>query len=260
MEYDRLTEKMRTEQMFTPGKEFDKALDLRDESKLGQVPTWSFSTLKDFEQCPYRVYLAKVAKAPRTSSTAADRGLRVHAAAEAFVRGDEEELIRELLSFQIGMHRLREFYLKGLVQMEERWGFTRDWEPCEWEDDKLWAKMMLDAIVMDGEDSCFIIDFKTGKKKGNEIKHTDQGLTYAVGTIMKYPKVQFCQVEFWYTDEKEKLIKTYTREQLMLLIPHLEERAHTLTTCVEFEPKPSAQNCKWCSHKETDTCDYAEGL
>ena len=44
-------------------------------------------------------------------------------------------------------------------------------------------------------------DYKTGKRRGNEIKHTDQGIVYVIGAMMRYPEIEYAQVEFWYTDE-----------------------------------------------------------
>lgn len=246
---------------FTPGERLKELQALRSPSGVGDVPVWAFSTLKDFESCKYRVYLSKVAKMPRPAdSPPLLRGIRVHDAAEKYIKGEQPDLIKELKKFEVSFERLREQYDDGIVEVEQNWGFTADWEPCEWRDPSLWCRMKLDALVFDGEDSAYVIDFKTGKKIGNEIKHTDQGLSYAIGTIMRYPQIQTVQVEFWYTDQGETLKKLFNRNQLMQLVPHLEERAHKMTSCTSFEPSPSVHNCKWCPHRETDSCAYAEGL
>lgn len=225
----------------------------------GLVPTWSFSTLKSFETCPYRVYLSKVEKAQEPQGNAAARGNIVHAAAEAFVRGEVDELVTELSLFEPAIRTLREQYEAGEVEIEGEWGFTTDWEPCDWSDDALWGKMKLDVFHRDAEDSARVIDYKTGKRKGNEIKHTDQGMFYTVGTMMKYPEIQYVQAEFWYTDLGERMVKTYTRQHITALLPRIEARAYALTNCHNFEPVPSSHNCRWCPHKETGVCQYAEG-
>jgi len=225
----------------------------------GPVPTWSFSTLKAFEQCPYRVYLSKVGKIREEQGTAAARGNQVHEAAEEYVRGETDTLSKDLEKFALALTNLRDKYAEGTVEIEQEWGFDKHWNPCAWDADELWGKMKLDVFVRDAGDSCQIIDYKTGKRRGNEIKHTDQGIVYVIGAMMRYPEIEYAQVEFWYTDEGTRLTKSYTREHVLFLIPNLERRAYRLTTCKDFPPRPSAFTCKWCSHKATDSCDYAEG-
>jgi hypothetical protein len=246
---------------FTPGQKLEQLQEMRSPEKVGPVKVWSFSTLKDFEACKYRTYLSKVEKMPHPGSNQAmDRGNRVHDAAEKYVVGETDTLIKELEKFETSLGRLREQYLEGIIEVEQNWGFTAEWKTVSWRDASLWCRMKLDVLVRDGEDSAYVIDYKTGKKFGNEIKHTDQGLSYAIGTIMRYPQIKTVQVEFWYTDQGETLKKLFNRNQLMLLVPHLEERAHRMTSCTNFEPSPSVHTCKWCPHRETNSCAYAEGL
>lgn len=229
--------------------------------KEGLIKTWSHSRVKNFESCKYRVYLASVVRAPRPpQSQAADRGNRVHKAAEDYVQGETDTLAYELRHFSIGMNRLKEMYNEGIVDVEDDWGFTKDWEhtPVNYKDPALWGVVKIDVLVREAEDSAIVIDYKTGKKKGNEISHMDQGMTYAISTFMRFPRIEMVQTEFWYLDEKDKLIKTFTRDQAIMLLPNLERRANELTDCVDFPPSPSKSTCLWCPHKQTDSCDFAE--
>ena len=54
----------------------------------GLVPTWSASTLKNYEQCPYQVKLLKVDKIKEPEHPAAARGTAMHGFAEAYITGD----------------------------------------------------------------------------------------------------------------------------------------------------------------------------
>jgi CRISPR/Cas system-associated exonuclease Cas4 (RecB family) len=248
---------------FTPGQRLEQLQEMRSPDKLGPVKVWSFSTLKDFEACKYRTYLSKVEKMPHptpATNSPLVRGNRIHNEAEDFVKGETDTLSKDLQKFKTSLSRLKEQFQEGIVEVEQNWGFTADWDSVSWKDPLLWCRMKLDVLLFDGEDSAYVIDYKTGKKFGNEIKHTDQGLSYAIGTIMRYPQIKTVQTEFWYTDQGETLKKLFNRNQLMLLVPHLEERAHRMTSCTSFEPSPSVPNCKWCPHRETNNCAYAEGL
>ena len=134
--------------------------------------------------------------------------------------------------------------------MEGDWGFTIDWEPCAWMAPNVWARIKLDAIVYETETSARVIDYKTGKMFGNEISHSQQALTYAIGSFFRYPELQHVQTELWYLDHGETTLQAYTRDEAMVFVPKLHERAIAMTTATSFPPNPSTYNCKWCSYKQ----------
>ena len=96
------------------------------------------------------------------------------------------------------------------------------------------------------------INYKTGKKFGNEISHSQQGLLYAIGTFFRYPELEYVQVEFWYLDKGETTKKQYTREQAMQFAPGWHSRALVMTTATDFDPTPSKDSCRWCSYRKGD--------
>ena len=222
----------------------------------GPIRAWSISTLFKFEQCPHQVFLEKVQKVPvETKNEAADRGVKVHAKAEAFVRGELGELPKDLQKFTSSFMQLREQFEEGLVEVEGDWAYDVDWQPVAWVHPTVWARQKLDAFIRESETSAIIVDYKTGKKFGNEMKHKTQGISYAIGAFFRFPELDFIRVEFWYLDEGSTLVGTYTRAQAMALLPKLEERATKLTSCVNFPPKPNKHNCKFCPFI-TNGCEW----
>lgn len=233
------------------------------EFETGSVPVWSFSTLKDYEQCPFRVYLAKIEKKKQQQSDAASRGEAMHQSAEDYVRSDiGTEVPKELIKFETGFHELQEQYQEGKVIMEESWGIKKDWSPCGWKEDGLWGRAKLDVFVQESETSARIIDHKSGRKFGNELKHADQGLSYALHAFHRYPMIEVFKTEFWYLDQGEKMERRFTRRQLGILLPRYHQRAIDMTTAKVFPPKPSCHNCKWCAYGNgkfgTGDCPHAE--
>ncbi|MBM7454512.1 hypothetical protein HNR62_000341 [Oceanisphaera litoralis] len=228
--------------------------------ETGAVPVWSFSTLKDYEACPYRVYLAKIEKKPQKDSDAASRGTAMHDMAENWVRVGGE-LPAELSKFTAKFEWLREQFIDGKVQMEENWGIRKDWSPCEWNDPELWGRGKLDVFVRESETSALIIDHKSGRKYGNELKHSDQGISYALHAFHRYPELEHFSINFWYLDKGEEMPRSFTRRQLGVLLPRYHKRAMELTTAQNFLPKPNASNCNWCAYGNgkfgTGDCPYA---
>lgn len=229
---------------------------------MGPVPTWSFSKLKKAEQCMYAVYLADVEKirVPQDPDGPMARGSRIHDMAENAVR-DGSAIPMELRHFEQDFEKLQERFAKQpyLMEMEENWAFTTAWQPTEWVGPTTWARQKLDVFYKDGANNAVIIDHKTGKKFGNELKHGEQGLHYAIGAFMRMPELDFITTEFWYLDHKtdNKLRKNYTRERALIHLPKIHTRAINLTTATTFPPKPSKQNCLYCDYRKSGDCDFA---
>lgn len=225
---------------------------------LGDVRAWSYSALKVFEECPYRTYISKVKGVREPSNPAADRGTQIHNYAEEFVDGRLGTLPDSLKKFEAKFLELRELYIQAKVELEGDWAFTLEWEPTAWVGKDTWARIKLDALVHQSEESARVIDYKTGRKWGNEMAHGQQGLLYAIATFFRYPKIQFVQTEFWYLDKNEITKKQFTRAEAMLFAPGFHHRGVKMTTCTDFEPTPSASSCKWCKFKEPIGDDPAQ--
>ncbi|MBE2897816.1 PD-(D/E)XK nuclease family protein [Pasteurellaceae bacterium 20609_3] len=228
---------------------------IETELTLGPIKTWSFSSLGSFEQCPRKLAYRRIDKIPEPSGEAAQRGSKIHDMAEQYVRGNLEELPKELERFKRGFEALKAAFAEGKVSCEEEWGFRTDWSCTEgWRDPGTWHLAKLDAFYREDDGSAMVIDYKTGRKFGNELKHGEQGLTYAIGAFMKYPELDFIKVEFWYLDKGEKLVREFTRDQALIFHPRLHSRGVAMTTATEFPATPSMNACKWCHYGKEGIC------
>lgn len=224
------------------------------------ITSWSHSKLVEFDKCKYRTFLLHVKRVPepprelRPGQTehANERGSRIHDEAERFVRGQLKELPYELRSFEQEFLRLRELFRQGIVSVEGNWGFNRDWEPEDWR--KAWHRSKLDAIVLVSEYEAVIIDYKTGKKFGNEVKHGEQLQLYALDAIMRYPKLETVTVELWYPDVNELTTVTYTRDQVLRFRKSFQRRGEDITSCTEWPANPNIFVCRYCDYGSTGDC------
>jgi len=238
-----------------------KASKLKIDS-LGLIPTWSYSALKDYEKCPQRSFLKKIKGIAEPSGPAAQRGNEIHEEAEQYISGSLGELPKSLKKFEGSFKELRDLYIDAKVMVEEEWGFTQDWGICSWTHPNIWAKVKIDAFVEESENSARVIDFKTGKKWGNEIAHSQQCLLYTIAAFYRYPKLEFCQAELWYLDKKETTIRQYNRDQAMMFAPGFHNRGIKMTTATTFDPTPSIDSCRWCSYGkgENPPCTWGKYL
>ncbi len=226
------------------------------------IPTWSFSRIQDFEQCKRRAklkYLDKIPEPerplpPGKTEHANDRGTRIHDAGERFARGGIE-LVPELQKFKPEFERLKALYATGNVSLEGEWAMDRSWEPVAWASSDAWLRLKLDALVFLSPTEAVAIDYKTGKRYGNEVKHNEQLQLYQLVTFLRYPKLETIHVELWYLDVDELVTVTYTRNQGLRFRRSFENRGNAMTTCTEFPPNPNIFSCKYCPYKGTEHCD-----
>ena len=167
--------------------DINNVVEMSTTKELGLIPAWSHSTLKTFETCAYRSYIAKVKRISEDYGPAAKRGSEIHDQAERYVDGTLSEFPDTLSKFTTQFKDLKTMYDDGKVELEGEWGFTIEWEACHWMAKNVWARIKLDAIVHEDDTSARVIDYKTGRQFGNEISHGQQALTYAIGSFFRYP-------------------------------------------------------------------------
>lgn len=219
------------------------------------IPSWSYSKLKDFEKCKFLAWLKHDQKIPEPerplkpgqTEHANDRGTRVHTSCEDYVRGDTDELAPEAaLHFGPEIDLLRVLYTEGLVAMEGEWGVDQEWSTADWK--KAWGRAKLDVIVHWSPEYKTVIDYKTGRKFGNEVAHMEQLQLYALLTALRYPDAEVIEVELWYLDQNEVTRMKFLRSQALRFQANYNRRALALTTCEVFPPNPNKFSCKWCQY------------
>lgn len=234
---------------------------------MQRIPAWSYSRLAVFEQCKLRAKLAFLDRIPEPerplppgkTEHANDRGTRIHDAAERFVQGGIE-LIPELKSFSAELHRLRELYKEGKVGLEGEWAVDDEWEPVAWRSSDAWVRIKLDAFVRLSKTHAVVIDYKTGKKFGNEIKHAEQCQLYQLAAFLRYPELEVIDVELWYTDQDDLTHMRFTRDQGLRFFKNFDDRGHKMTTTTEFPPSPNMFSCKWCPYGPRGTGHCEKGV
>lgn len=111
-----------------------------------------------------------------------------------------------------------------------------------------WVRMKLDAMVMHDETTATVIDYKTGRKFGNEVKHGEQLQLYQLAAFMRYPKLQTVYAELWYLDQDEITSQKFTRTMGLRFREKFTKRGDALTSCEVFPPNPNKFTCKWCMY------------
>jgi hypothetical protein len=91
-----------------------------------------------------------------------------------------------------------------------------------------------------------VIDFKTGRRGGNELKHAEQIQLYTVATLLRNPKLARVTTELWYLDENRVHRVEYSREQGMRFYANWNKRGVDITSDTTFKPNPNKYSCLFC--------------
>ena len=221
----------------------------------GPVKAWSYSTYGNFVRCAKRVYMEKVLKIPRPELKIPDgkdehpmtRGSRIHDAAELYMT-EGLELIPELNQFHEQFEAMRSLQDSDIVfAIEEDWAFTDKWLPTGWRSEDAWLRLKVDMLMLK-ESEALLIDYKSGRRYGNEISHMTQAQLYQLCTFIRYPELEHIEVEFWYVDVGEITRAKFTRNFGMQFLPLMTSKGEQITNEIRFDAKPSAFNCKYCPY------------
>jgi hypothetical protein len=215
------------------------------------ITSGSFTRIRNFEACPYRVALEsaeKREKPPVEPDSPLVRGIEVHQHCEDYVKGvvdEPDELISkpkvlEALDFH------RENYRQGNSHIEEDWAVDTQWQKCGWWDKDVWIRNKIDAGTYLDKNHALYDDWKTGKMWGNEVKTYEQGGLGAIFWMMRNPEVTQVTSRFVYTDQNKIKKFEFKRKDMAPIIKRWTERMVRLTLGTEFPAKPNRGNCHYC--------------
>lgn len=210
------------------------------------IPSWSISRWQVFEQCQYRAKLQWLDNIPDMQpKPSADRGTKIHLDAENFVLG-KGDLTHELRHFAADLKALRAHADAGRVTVEEEWAFDSHWHATEWKSG--WLRLKADATCRVSPRRLVVVDYKSGKRFGNELKHAVQLQLYALCALLLHQDVEEVVCELWYVDHNELADFTMRRGQLEKYLRYFDSRGRKLTETTEFKPNPNVIACKYCPY------------
>ncbi len=226
--------------------------------------SWSFSKLSDFSKCKKYFWLKHEQRIPEPdrilkpgqTEFANDRGTRVHENCELYINGTSDQLAPEadkFFGYQIEL--LRVLHEEGVVELEGEWGMSDTWEIAEWHN--AWLRLKLDVLVHLSKEHAMVIDFKTGAKWGQEVKHDQQLRLYAFVTFMRFPYLETVTAELWYLDKNETTSVTLTRTDSLKYRRTFEKQGSDITSCTDWPANPNKYSCQYCLYgpEHSGHCD-----
>lgn len=210
--------------------------------------TWSFSSLKDYTNCPRQYQEVKVLKNYTKSMTPQMLyGNAVHKAMEDYVAEGKPlaknyERFKSVLDVFVAMD--------GIKYPEYKMGLDKDGNASPY-GKGYWARGIVDLLVVDGENA-FIVDYKTGSNKYPEPK---QLKLMALMTFAHFPEVQKIKAGLLFVMHDSFLSEEYSRDSIPELWKQFKPDLERLSISYEndvWQTNPTPL-CGWCPVK---TCEF----
>jgi hypothetical protein len=169
-------------------------------------PSWAYSSIKLFQQCPKKYYHLKVAKDyTEVMGPEAGYGNDFHKAAELYIR-DGEPLPERFQFAQKMLDILNAF--PGKKYCENKLALTADLAATSYFNKGAWFRTIIDLLIIspDGTEAK-IIDYKTGK----DDKYADVGQLelMAMAIFKHYPRVKTVKAGLLYVICNSFIKETY---------------------------------------------------
>lgn len=210
---------------------------------------WSFSSLKQYANCPRQYHEVKVLQNFRTNvSTQMQYGTDVHKALEEYTR-DKIELPQNYKKFQPLVDTLME--IPGRKFFEYKMALTKDKIPCDFDDENYWVRGIADLLIVD-EDTAFIVDYKTGS---NRFPDPKQLKLMALMVFEIFPHVMTVKGGLLFVAHNSFVPEVYHRGHIdsywQVFWPDLQ-RLRLSYEVNNWSPNPS-KLCGWCP---VTTCNF----
>jgi len=209
------------------------------------MTTWSYSSIKTFEQCPKKYYHLKVAKDVKdTGSEATIYGQSVHTAAEEYIRDGKAipkkfDFIKPILDSLNKIDGEKHCELKLGVKIED------DYEICDFFDPDVWWRGIADLVIVNG-DTAYSVDYKTSKSaKYADTKQLD---LVAAAIFTKFPEVQKIKSALAFVVSKDFITKDHVRSDRDKYFQVFSPQLDRLNTAQETDVwnANSGPLCRYC--------------
>jgi len=205
----------------------------------------SYSSIKDFENCPRKYHEVRILKKFKSQDTTATLyGTAVHSAFEHFIK-DGAPLPETFANYKPFVEPLAAF--DGDIRCEEKMAIRADFSPCGFFDADVWFRGIPDylAISKSGK-TARVADYKTGKS--SKYADTAQLELMAAMVMMHHPEVDTAKGALLFVVANDIIKAQYTRAQLPTILSKWAGRAGAIEAAVDagvWNPR-SSPLCKFC--------------
>jgi hypothetical protein len=212
----------------------------------------SYSSIKLYENCPYRYYRQRVLKdIVDQGGEASKHGERIHAFLENRLK-ENTELPQEIKHYEPLCSSIIGSIGDGELHVEKEMVLNANLLPTGWWDADAWLRSKLDVLTIKGNDAV-VMDWKTGKRKVDFF----QMQMFAVQVFKHYPEVQRVKTSLIWLKDMKIDTESYTRININEIWADIMRRINRIEKSLELDNWPAKPSglCGYCPAKHD--CDFA---
>lgn len=213
----------------------------------------SYSSIKLFENCPYRYMRQRVVKdIVDEGGEASINGERIHKFLEDRLK-ENLELPQEVAHYEPLCKAVEQISSTGELHIEKELVLNDNLQPTGWWDTDAWFRSKLDILVINGNDAV-VMDWKTGKRKPDFF----QMQIFAVQVFKHFPDVVRVKTSLVWLKDNKMDTETYTRLQANELWAEIIKRVNRIEKALEHDVWPAKPSglCRYCPARHD--CDFAK--
>lgn len=213
--------------------------------------THSYSSIKQYENCPYRYFRQRIVKdIVDEGGEASKYGERVHSFLENRLKGTD--LPSEVASYEPLCKSIEAIAEGGTLLVEQELTLNDELKPTGWWDADAWLRSKLDVLVLRGNHA-YVMDWKTGKRKADFF----QMQLFAVQVLKHYPDIQHVHTSLVWLKNMEMDTEVYSRPNTNAVWADIMQRIHRIYQSLEHDNWPAKPSglCRFCPARHS--CDSA---
>lgn len=215
-------------------------------------PSWSYTALNQFTNCPRQYQLTRVTKeVVQAPSEEMKWGNEVHKHLELRIL-EGKPLPDSLNAYESVVTKI--LSKGGEISAERKLAIDAEFKPVTWFDKRAWCRGIVDVGMRKGSYK-WVGDWKTGKRRPD----SDQLMLFAAMELHHDEKLDKVTTSFIWLKEKKIDSQTYTRGQLTDIWQHFMPKIVRLETAYEKDAWPAKPSglCGWCPATKAH-CDFAK--
>ncbi|HQT82050.1 MAG TPA: PD-(D/E)XK nuclease family protein [Ferrovaceae bacterium] len=212
---------------------------------------WSYSALKEYENCPRKYHETKVLKRyPFEESEEMLYGKKLHKACENYIKRNAP-LPKDMEFLTNTLESLKR--KQGDKYPEFKMALTEKLEPVDYFDKNVWVRGAADLLIVDKENSlAWVVDYKTGKDKYPD---TDQLALMSLMVMAYFPEITRVNSALIFVMKGSIIKETVYRQEKEPLWWDFRTRTAAIAGSMDnnvWNPKQSGL----CGYCPVSTCEF----
>ena len=203
----------------------------------------SYSSIKLYENCPYRYFRQRVLKdVVDEGGEASKYGERIHEYLEHRLKSNKM-LPQDVAHYEPLCASVEKIADGGQLLIEHELVLTDNLTPTGWWDADAWLRSKLDILVLNGT-LANVMDWKTGKRNADQF----QMQLFAAQVFKHFPEVDTVKTSLVWLKTMEMDTETYYRGQVNEIWADVMKRIQRIYTSLEHDNWPMKPSglCRFC--------------